>query len=419
MSNVEPLKISIEGDFWDCQIYKGFLYLWSMDGTLTVLRWEDLIEDCLKKTNSSIAIKYGFLDADHFYKQRKKLTNDPTFKKRLLEDFKKVTKNFFFQKSEWKNFIAYQKDNPFDDLQTDTEIHYDQIFAATDIGLLKITTDTLKNLNFHKAENLLETPILSVKASKQRLALSGGEKGLFEINLKHIDTEIQLQQNNGNSPDTINKGVYQVSKKHSSFSNWNFSSIYSSSYVDSSYLAAYDWVENKSENNKVNFEIEFKNSISEKNIFDDSILEKNTFKSFDLSWGLQEKIYKYNGNELNIVKYKQGSIGKKNYSENFTQLTSFPLDEMNGNLVSGGVALFGVIIESDNSLIVIQSNKNPYKIVEPVTRWRVYPRSKRYLNHLHIILEDKLEIYSFNHDYFENQKEKILGIEYDNNVSDN
>jgi len=35
-----------------------------------------------------------------------------------------------------------------------------------------------------------------------------------------------------------------------------------------------------------------------------------------------------------------------------------------------------------------------------------------YENHLHVILDDKIEIYSFNHDYFLNQENKEIGIQF-------
>jgi hypothetical protein len=46
---------------------------------------------------------------------------------------------------------------------------------------------------------------------------------------------------------------------------------------------------------------------------------------------------------------------------------------------------------------------------EPVN-WRVFPRSKHYANHLHVVYDDRLEVWSFNHDYFLDQKKKRLGI---------
>jgi hypothetical protein len=35
-----------------------------------------------------------------------------------------------------------------------------------------------------------------------------------------------------------------------------------------------------------------------------------------------------------------------------------------------------------------------------------------YENHLHVILDDRIEIYSFNHDYFLDQEEKNIGIQF-------
>ena len=42
----------------------------------------------------------------------------------------------------------------------------------------------------------------------------------------------------------------------------------------------------------------------------------------------------------------------------------------------------------------------------------MYPRSKNYLNHLHLIFNDRIEIYSFNHDALINQRTKRIGLEY-------
>ena len=41
-----------------------------------------------------------------------------------------------------------------------------------------------------------------------------------------------------------------------------------------------------------------------------------------------------------------------------------------------------------------------------------YPRSKNYLNHLHLLFNDRLEVYSFNHDALINQQTKRVGLEY-------
>jgi hypothetical protein len=76
------------------------------------------------------------------------------------------------------------------------------------------------------------------------------------------------------------------------------------------------------------------------------------------------------------------------------------------------VAYFGVIVECENALVVMNDENEFFNIPDSVTRWRVYPRSIRYENHLHVISDSKIDIYSFNHDYFRSQEDKKIGIKY-------
>ena len=59
---MQPLVLSIPGDFWDVQIYRGRLYLWHYDGRLSVYDWERLIELAYPKA-SPVACSQGGLVA--------------------------------------------------------------------------------------------------------------------------------------------------------------------------------------------------------------------------------------------------------------------------------------------------------------------------------------------------------------------
>ena len=41
-----------------------------------------------------------------------------------------------------------------------------------------------------------------------------------------------------------------------------------------------------------------------------------------------------------------------------------------------------------------------------------YPRSINYQNHLHVLLDDCMHVYSFNHNWLQNQWDKLMGSEY-------
>ena len=58
---MQPLELSIPGDFWDVQIYSGRLYLWHYDGRLSVYDWEKLINLVYPRAVQSLAVKAAWL----------------------------------------------------------------------------------------------------------------------------------------------------------------------------------------------------------------------------------------------------------------------------------------------------------------------------------------------------------------------
>jgi hypothetical protein len=105
-------------------------------------------------------------------------------------------------------------------------------------------------------------------------------------------------------------------------------------------------------------------------------------------------------------------VDSENEDSAFQHLESIGFDSMHGSIISGGIAYFGIIIEYEDALSVLCSDDTLITFPEAVARWKVYPRSKRYENHLHIIYEDRFVVYSFNHDYFVDQADKLKGIQY-------
>ena len=67
--------------------------------------------------------------------------------------------------------------------------------------------------------------------------------------------------------------------------------------------------------------------------------------------------------------------------------------------MSAKVALFGTVVEFDSGLVVLTSDGNRHRVAGEPVSWRVFPRSRHYEDHLHVIYDDRLEVHSFNHDY--------------------
>jgi hypothetical protein len=94
------------------------------------------------------------------------------------------------------------------------------------------------------------------------------------------------------------------------------------------------------------------------------------------------------------------------------QLASHKDSGIDGEIVSGGVAFFGTVLELDDSLLILLSDGSRYEIGGDPISWKVFPKSRHYENHLHVIFEDRIDVFSFNQDYFVDQREKVFGNSY-------
>lgn len=403
---MQPLKITIFGDFWDCQIYRGRLYLWKMDGKLLVYDWDNFIDSLIEKPSQKLAITCAFSRGDFLYgRSYYELFNNFSEIKNLIRDkFNLISKKTYaFEEKDLVEYLYGEQQNPFKELQTDTEIYVNKLYAILENGLW-VSNSHRQNEKFPvstKPKKLTDCPLLSLKARGKKIALSGGSEGLFEY---YIDsTYLDYQEYDNEIIKKVDHELFQISPKHSLFSDWSFSCIYSSSDIDDSFMAAFVWKD-------IDEDFKIKARAFEKIIDQKAIFKMDGLKK--MSWGSNDKIYRASNGGLDVVRFTQNYIGSEEEELAFSNVEHIPFMPWKGEIIGGGVSFFGTIVECENALVIIQSDNNICNIKEPVTRWRIYPRSIRYENHLHVILKDRIEIYSFNHDYFIDQKEKEIGIDY-------
>ena len=96
-------KISIEGDYWDSFIYRGRLYLWTMNCSLICIDWEKLIRFYSKKMKYDLFSSYlTWIDGNYLYKQNLNyLFQDSDFKQYLIN---KLNKTSFWEKNSFTFF---------------------------------------------------------------------------------------------------------------------------------------------------------------------------------------------------------------------------------------------------------------------------------------------------------------------------
>lgn len=399
INGINPIKIEIQGDYWDSQIYKGRLYLWEINGSLIVVDWEKLITDLIIGNDNeySLTIESAFMNSDNLYSNNELATwlSFLDYKNKFKSELNELSKKeFIFSKNKLTKYIINEFENPFKDISTDIDIYYDTFYSLLDSGLWKIKFNPESNEIFSesKISKLWDCPLLALKIrSGGRIGLAGGDEGVFEYD---VFPKNYLGDSNKLKP--VGKDIVKISDIQSLFINWSYSSIYNSSDIAESSLLAF---EGSKDPNK----LKYIGNISQEEIFNSGE------KSF-LSWASDDKIYRITSSGVDMVRFTQSKLKENNYKEAFMNRQTFDIQySCEENVIGAGVGLFGNIIEYENGLLIMQSNNDFFYIKGPITRWRVFPRSVRYENQLHVVLDEKLEIYSFNSDYFITQEEKVFG----------
>jgi hypothetical protein len=261
-----------------------------------------------------------------------------------------------------------------------------------------------------KPEKLWDAPVLSLTASHQTLALAAGSEGLFDYSLEYSFSQERNEPRN-------------ITKEHSNFARWLYPGIFSSSYFNEGYFADFLETKNsKSKKDEKQIQLSLPLSLSDsspvpkasrkfKELF--SSLEifppQVTAKSPKFTWGARDKICLVTEDSIELVRCfpRAKRKGKK-----FESLGSKQVEEITGDIISADSSFFGIVLEEEDSLLVINSLLQHKRFTGEPVNWRVFPHSRNYTNQLHIIYEDSIHIYSFIHDYFLDQKEKIIGMSF-------
>ena len=222
-----------------------------------------------------------------------------------------------------------------------------------------------------------------------------------------------------------------MTSRHSSYADWAFASVYSTSLVGESCLLAFGWQPDPARSGRLRREF-----IRE---FDGSEILR-TERVNGLSWGAGDKICGISGGEVTVMRYVQKNVTKpetetpkaflisdsamtassakainvarlQHRESPFGSVGSVPLKE-EADVIKAGLAYFGILLETSDQLHVYRSDSDVWSAQGPIVRWRTYPRAKFYENHLHIVVQDAVHIVAFMHDYWEDQEEKIAGIRY-------
>jgi hypothetical protein len=406
-------KIIIGGEYWDSYIYSNGLILFTRDHRVESYKWDQIVNTLLDdKTIDELALKCAFLNSEYLYGFcEKALFDDFEFKEVLFNKFQRNSRDLFLNLADLQSFRSYKKPLEIPELPSDLGVYRNVLYYCNSDGVfsrnLRKNND---NLVSSKVNEHIDCPVQCLKVGNSgRIALSASSDGLMELDVKSFYGE-----NWGFKP--VGDDIVQISTEHSSYCNWSFSSVLSGSYSETANLFGFNYETVKPDLDDY-FTTEYK-----KLKFLEKYNEREMFNEEDaigssLVFSGNEKIYRISNGKVDVLNFTQKNINSQ--SSPFSLLYSNMLD-IQGEIVCAEVAEFGIVIETKNSLYVISSSGEMQVVnnssEDKIVNWRVFPRSTSYVNQLHVIYEDRLEVLSINDDYFVDPKSKIFGQRFKNRL---
>jgi hypothetical protein len=425
---MQAVKVAIPGKFYDSQIYNGRLYLWRIDGSFITVDWDKLVDQITISEELKIVLKFSLRFSDELYGNS--LLQDAEVRRLMQSKFKRLSESVIKIKNETLSLCTIsEQDNPFPFPHADSTIHYQTIYVGSQSGVSASGCKTAqRNGTLDTTEKLLDLPVLSLSASHLNLALAAGDEGLFDYSLFQ------------NSIDKY-RDPRPLSNNHCNLTRWLYPSIFGSSYFNNGYFADFKTkrktetvkkdelvqLEGKrssslasglseageNQNKITQYERKFQSLVSSENIFEQDSFEFDNIGSIEdgvrFTWGIQDKLCSIARNSIKIAQYSPGSRAKSTTGK-FKNLGCIPINDLRGEVISADSSLFGIILEQEDGLLVVGSSLESHFFQGEPVNWRVFPKSKNYSTHLHIVYDDEIHIYAFTDDYFVDQSTKKLGI---------
>jgi hypothetical protein len=379
----------IPGAFYDSQIYSGYLYLWTTDGGIVTVNWNALLAEFAVENRLRLALRSAFQRSEYLYgEQWRPFFGNEELRSVIAKQFDDLALQPLEVTKEQLNRCSVRETNPFRFPHADTAVYFNHLYVGGTGGIqFGSLDDTFEG---QSPDRLWDGGVLQIAAGSSRLAIAAGSDGAWQTHL---------------SP-TPSHDVSRILEKNSKFVRWIRINLFSASDIGQSYFAEFKTLRRTPDEMKRDEPLKrmLKKIVPVSDLFDSP--ETNGRRA--IVWGAGDRICMLRDGALEILKYNPSPIlGKR-----FLSLGTVAVDEVSQSEVLGcDSAVFGFVLELANGLLVIDSSLSKWTLNGEPVNWRVFPRSIYYTNQLHLIREDHLEVYSFNHDYFVDQSTKVVGTE--------
>lgn len=332
-------RLSIQGDYFDSQLYGGYLYLWTFNGSLRVYNYYEICKHWMMLMSQN--------------EQRHRHGDLPTA-------FRES--QYCISEVDLTRFLIYERPYLTEEFPIGTEFIFDRLYEANALGLFVCEAPLFKELG--PTQKIWDSPLISVNGARQRgLICSAGSDGVFWL-----------------PPSKREQKLLRLSDRQSIMSSFCAPGIYVQTSIDEPFLL-------RRENHTYGHE-----ALLESSLFPVEEDRHLFVKLPRMTWAWKNDFYLAEGHTLQVFEFVEGSKPRMRMKK---QVEFF---QWKGDFVSAGTCDMGTVIELDYAVFLFNDLEEEgcrLTIEGPVTRWRLFPRSRGYQSHVHIILNDRLDIVDF------------------------
>jgi len=381
---MRALKVRIEGDYWDSIIYNDKLMLVTGEGTMEVYPWDKLVGLLISRhPDLELQLHHLLRRGRAWYALGiQDLMGHPASRSTLLAMADAAAGADLLISR--KQLVAHRKAVVDVALfpTTDLECYGSKLFVGSTDGLQVAALNSIKELELSSDATVFDGPCLRLAASYKRLAIALGQEGLSET------TAVGYPRDPDLSP--FSYSMRQISKQWADSCGWAGSDLVATHRGAGGYVGAFERPERRD---------------SEERFHQPDLVATVT----------SDRIFSATGGSLiasggTVALIEGSSISSRSWNP-FRQTEGGPIADRQGPLktesfrdglgiLDAGLAVFGAVVEYDTRMVVHGTDGKRRSIDGEVVNWRIFPRSMRYVNQLHLVKERWLDVHAFFHDYF-------------------
>jgi hypothetical protein len=275
---------------------------------------------------------------------------------------------------------------------TDIEGYYGVLYLSSIDGVWATHLRPRRSKN-REFEQITDVPALRVACSYGSMAVAAGSEGMFDHLLARFDDYLELRE------------PRQLSSRYCTACSWaSFDVVGSSGPEDAGFIAAFTKPQTSDEEESPTGLTATSRDLV--GVIDSEALFPS---AKGLMFGAQDVLVMASRGTLHIDGWNPYLRDEKtpniDLQQSLFSRKTVKVGKLENQAIDGAATVFGILAEMDSALLLRGVDGSISAFGQPVN-WRTFPRSRNYLNHLHVTHEDHISILAFVDDYFISENDR-------------